>query len=333
MTDILVVAPAFLDWDLGTYVCNILGTQRIDFERFAYRDFAGRAEVNEALLAKAKELRPRIILGLKMGLVETDTIATLKQSGIVVGLWYVDCFDTDIPQQIARLVPQVDVFFVTAKGMVEAYQALSETPVYWVVEGVYLPAFPDLVVPAAQQPLYHSQVAFIGNLLHPPLENSALARRRFNLLAAICERYELKIWGPQGDPRTDDAWGDRCPIIRWPAYNEELVKVCKSADIVLGINTINTVPLYFSNRTYLTLACGGFHLTHYVPQLEEMFTNHEHLVWYHSDEECLELIGTYLRRPEERRRIAHNGQAWVRQNYGMDKQIANIIMILQRFCQ
>ena len=77
---------------------------------------------------------------------------------------------------------------------------------------------------------------------------------------------------------------------------------------MLGLNTINTVELYFSNRVFLTLACGGFHLTHYVPGLETMFTNHEHLVWFHSDDECIEWIAHYLPRPQERNALPHKGE-------------------------
>jgi Glycosyl transferases group 1 len=329
MTDILIVAPAFLDWDLGTYISKILVEKGIDHARFEYRDFDNHVEANRALLAKAADIRPRIILGLKLGVIEPQTIRALRVGGSTVGLWYVDCFDGRVPPEIGRLVPEVDAFFVTARGMVPHYQALGGTPVHWIVEGVHLPSFPEADVPAAQRPLYHSEVAFVGNLLQPPVEDLALARRRFHLLSAVCERFDLKIWGPQGDTRAASVWGDRCPIIRWPAYNEELVKICQSSDIMLGINTINTVPLYFSNRTYLTLASGGFHLTHYVPELEKMFTNGEHLVWYHDDGECLDLIDHYLQRPEERRRIAAAGRTWVQERYGMDRQVMKMIDILE----
>ena len=62
-----------------------------------------------------------------------------------------------------------------------------------------------------------------------------------------------------------------------------------------AVSTRASVERYFSNRTFLTLAAGGFHLTHYVPGLETMFENHRHLVWYRSDEECLELIRLLVR--------------------------------------
>src|SRR5262249_30519406 len=89
-----------------------------------------------------------------------------------------------------------------------------------------------------------------------------------------------------------------------------------------------SVALYFSNRTFLTLACGGFHLTHYVPELERMFTNRRHLVWFHSDDECLDLIRYYLARPRARRAIARAGQRWTRRRYGMRRSWRRILAAL-----
>ncbi len=324
---ILVVAPAFLAWDLGVYVTRLLAARDTEVRPFAYRGLGDRTLANQRLLDVVADYRPDIVLGLKMGLIEPDTVARLRDQGVVVLLWYVDCFTGEIPDQIARLVPVVSAVLTSAKGMLPKYAALSQTPAYWVYEGVYLPAFSEVEVPEAQRGLYGSQIAFIGNVFHPPVADETIALHRYRLLTKVCSRFELKVWGGQGDPDTRQRWQNPCPIIEWPAYHEELVKICTSTAIVLGTNTVNDVELYFSNRTFLTLACGGFHLTHYVPALEEMFTNHHHLVWFHSDEECLDLIDFYLARPDERRRIAAEGKAWVRAHYGMERQVDGILAI------
>jgi spore maturation protein CgeB len=59
-----------------------------------------------------------------------------------------------------------------------------------------------------------------------------------------------------------------------------------------------------------------------------MFRNREHLVWYHSDEECLQLIDYYLERPLLRKRIAACGQRWVRRRYSMKRQVNRILRII-----
>ncbi len=327
-----IVAPSFFEWDLGRYLEQLLAAQGAAVGRFAYRraDAATLAAgaLDAMLLEAAAREGPEIALVLKGAAFDPETFCRLRAQGVFVALWYVDCPSEAIPSAIGGLVPAVDVFFTTAKGMLPRYGALGSTPVHWLVEGAFLPAFPDVEAEPGQRPLYASPLAFVGNLLHPPVPDEALACRRLRLLARLAERFGLKIWGPQGDPETRARWGERCPIVPWPAYHEELVKICRASEVVLGINTVNSIDRYFSNRTYLTLASGGFHLTHYVPGLEHMFTNHEHLVWYRSDDECEELAAHYLARPDERRRIARDGREWVRARYGMERSVERLLDVI-----
>ena len=116
--------------------------------------------------------------------------------------------------------------------------------------------------------------------------------------------------------------------MRWPAYNDECAKVCRGAAVVLGINTVDTVRRYFSNRTFLTLASGGFHVTSYVPGLETMFEHGRHLVWYGSDDECLDLIAYYLAHDDERTRIAEEGRRHVRTRYPLAGQVRRLLAAL-----
>jgi len=297
---------------------------------FAYREATSDDEASEVLVAAARAFRANVLLGLKLERIDPQALQQLRRAGIFVVLWSVDCFDGRIPAWVASQLPAVDLFLTTARGMVGGYQALTAAPVRWVVEGVHLPAFPAVHLDRAMRVTYGSEVAFVGNVLHPPVRDASLARRRLRLLRRVAARYRLKVWGPQGHTLTARAWRSvRAPLIPWPAYNEEFVKVCQASAVVLGINTINTVERYFSNRTFLTLASGGFHVTHYVPGLEEMFENHRHLVWFGSDDECLSLIEHYLRRPRERHAIAREGQRWTRRRYGMNRQLSRILALIE----
>ena len=87
---------------------------------------------------------------------------------------------------------------------------------------------------------------------------------------------------------------------------------------MLGIDKTDQVELCFSNRTWITLGCGGFLLTRYVPGLENIFTNKKHLVWYHNIEECLDLISEYLKEDVEREKIKEEGYRYVHENYTYD---------------
>lgn len=327
---VLVAGPTFRPWDLGTYLQDILKRRGVVSRPFAYRAPTSDDEASEMLVAAARAFRANVLLGLKLERIDPQALQQLRRAGVFVALWSVDCFDGRVPAWVASQLPAVDLFLTTARGMIGRYQALTSAPVRWVVEGVHLPAFPPLRLAPEMRAAYGSEVAFVGNVLHPPVRDTALARHRLRVLRRIAERHRLKVWGPQGHARTARAWRDvPAPLIPWPAYNAELVKVCQASDIVLGLNTINTVELYFSNRTFLTLASGGFHLTHYVPGLEAMFENHRHLVWFDSDDECLSLIDHYLRRPRERQAIAREGRRWTRRRYGMTRQLSRILAMIE----
>ena len=152
---------------------------------------------------------------------------------------------------------------------------------------------------------------------HYPLETSSRPRRdlafiggpgrdgiRAHFLAEIARHFPLQIYG-----KGWDSWRRHYPIldVRRPVGPRGYRRICATTRILLGINQVNNDPLYFSNRTLLTLACRGFHLTHYVPKLETVFRDSEHLAWYEDVDTCLTRIEHFLTRPGERDRIARQG--------------------------
>ncbi len=149
--------------------------------------------------------------------------------------------------------------------------------------------------------------------------------RRATFLAGIAEHFDLEVFGVGWDE-----WRDRYPRlqIRGPVKAPGFRKLCATSSIVLGLNQINDDPLYFSNRTFLTLACRGFHLTHYVPRLETVFRDGEQLAWYLDLDDCLERIDQYLADPQERARIAENGYRIALERHQFSHRIERILDVL-----
>ncbi|MEW6685304.1 MAG: glycosyltransferase [Candidatus Edwardsbacteria bacterium] len=133
--------------------------------------------------------------------------------------------------------------------------------------------------------------------------------------------YNLKIWGYPN-------WSKRLPYQHRFAFNEDFAKVCASAKIMLGTNSHNNLPDYFSDRVFLTLACKGFFLVKYTPGLEHWFTNKEHLVWFHNFEEAFKLIDYYLTHPEQREEIACQGQKYVYKNFTWNRVMEQMLHII-----
>lgn len=146
--------------------------------------------------------------------------------------------------------------------------------------------------------------------------------QRASFLAEVGKRFDTEVFGLHwqrwrhvtGDLRTSS-----------PVDNRGYARICASSRIVLGMNEVNEDLYYFSNRTFLTLACGGFHLTHYVPRLENVFRNRDHLVWYRDEEDALQQIEYWLQRDDERAVIAAGGHAEVLKQHGYFHRMARVL--------
>ena len=178
----------------------------------------------------------------------------------------------------------------------------------------FAPRFHQPVSPRA--PL--RDVAFIGS--------PGRRGQRASFVAEIARHFKTEVYG-----RHWDRWSssDSRLRIRGPISNRAYAKVCATSRIVLGVNEVNDDAYYCSNRTFLTMACGGFHLTHYVPQLENVFQNGRHLLWYRDEEEALELIKQWLPKAEERARIAIAGHAEVMQHHQYYHRVSRILHWLE----
>ena len=176
-------------------------------------------------------------------------------------------------------------------------------------------------------PRYHQPVSS-----RPPVRDVAFigspGRRgqRASFVAEIARHFDTEVYG-----RHWDRWSapDSRLRVRGPISNRAYAKVCATSRIVLGVNEVNDDAYYCSNRTFLTMACGAFHLTHYVPQLENVFQNGRHLLWYRDEEEAIELIKEWLPKAEERARIAVAGHAEVMQHHQYYHRVARILHWLE----
>ena len=123
--------------------------------------------------------------------------------------------------------------------------------------------------------------------------------------------FDLKVYGLNWWLNRESRFFIEPNIYGGTLSYEEMRTAYSSAKIVLGLHSVDTSPTMMSMRTFDVLGCGAFHLTQWTPAIENLFTNHEHLVWSKSSRETVDLVKYYLARPEERQRIARNGQAEV----------------------
>lgn len=88
--------------------------------------------------------------------------------------------------------------------------------------------------------------------------------------------------------------------------------------------TLRTIKSGIPLRCIDVLGAGGFLITNYQKDLEKHFENKKDLVWYHSPDELIELIGYYLTHDEEREEIAANGQKKVLSLFSYEQMLTTI---------
>lgn len=168
----------------------------------------------------------------------------------------------------------------------------------------------------AQRPV--RDVAFIGG--------PGRRGQRASLLARIAREFDTEVYG-----RHWDRWigVHRHLRVSGQVNNKGYSRVCATSRIVLGVNEVNDDAYYCSNRTFLTMACGAFHLTHYVPRLDEVFVHGEHLAYYRDEDDALEQVAKWLPLVNERASIAANGHAEVMTHHQYYHRVARILHWLE----
>jgi hypothetical protein len=209
----------------------------------------------------------------------------------------------------ARLV---DHLFITNKTQIPQLKEMGVKDPSFCMQGCDRDA--HRIIPTNDEK-WVSEVAFIGM---PKPE-------RIELLRAIDKKFHLKTWGAKGK-----RWRDfGLSTIKENIYPRDYAMICSAAKIVLGCDIRYDIECWFSNRTWITLGCGGFLLTNYVPGLETIFTRGVHLEWYRDIEECLELVDYYLKHEDERKKIARAGYEFAHATRTYDVVMDEIISTIE----
>ena len=226
-------------------------------------------------------------------------------------LYYED-MRREVPTSLIQMGMLVDFFLATNKGMLADYKKAGiSRPIYFTGACDRH----DHRMRRAVLPVWKSDVAFIGQ--------ARADESRVVLIRKLAERFNVKVYG-----KNWQTFGIK-PTLKAVAPRSYAL-VCGGAKIILGADITAEVEGYWSNRLWLTLGCGGFFLTAYVRGMEKYFENRRHLVWYHSEAECLSLAEEYLAKPEIRRKIARQGYQRVHERHTFHHFVQRAISLYTR---
>ena len=272
----------------------------------AVRRYLGRYLADKIVRRYVDSFRPDAVV-IFSGDIQDETFEHLR-ARFKTGLLLDDYFPTDAP--VTRFIKKADVFFHTMTGQLEEYRAAGARHAVYLHSGVD----PDWHRRSAPLEAFASDVAFIGAAVYPD---------RIDLIKTLLKEFDIKVYGAGWHKFDIRPARDRIAV-------KQFSTVCSSAKVILGIDKTADRELYFSNRTWFVLGCGGFLVTRYVPGLESIFANHKHLVWYRDTAEAVDQIRFYLRHDAARERIANAGHEFSHQNYPFDRMASNMVEVLFR---
>jgi UDP-glucose 4-epimerase len=172
---------------------------------------------------------------------------------------------------------------------------------------------------ATEQPI---PVSFVGTV-------SRDHQARVDLLAHLCRRTELAVWG-QGV----DALPKHSPIrqrCRGQAWGRQMYQVLHDSRATLN-HHIGIAGKFANNcRLYEATGVGTLLITDWKSNLHELFEPGREVVAYRTQEECVELIQHYLSHEEERASISRAGQQRTLREHTYIQRMQELVAVLKEY--
>lgn len=149
-------------------------------------------------------------------------------------------------------------------------------------------------------------------------------RERVTILNHLAEKYDVKFYTFDKDV---SQLSEAVKVCQGAKYDMEVSNVYRQTKINLNI-TLHCIETGIPQRVFDVMAAGGFLLSNYQEELEELFVDGEDLVIYHNLEELERYVGYYLTHEEERQRIAKNGQEKVLKYHDLHTRMEQVIKIV-----
>ncbi len=237
---------------------------------------------------------------------------------------YHDYIDNDRISVLYETVPydvndvkKMDIVFTSSSKRNKEYQRLGLnsyfTPQYTRLDKFY-PAYDEK---------YKTKLLFIGNVW-----NTSLKRKTVEY--AVRNNIEIDIYGRGWYEMIDEKYYHL--IKGEQIVSDELKYYYSSADIVFNDTRQDMIDNGFiSNRIFDVTACGGFIISDYIKEIEEIFG--DSIPMYKTEEEFVKLIEYYLAHPEERMKKAKKAHEITIKNFGAEVGMKKMSDIMRKYAK
>ncbi len=271
------------------------------------------ARLNKALVHRAKSLRPDLCLVVGGHRVLPETVSGISRIGIKIVLW-----TTDVPidfKNILDAAPNYGHLYCAGTEALDIFKAKGLGSASWLPFACDPSMHTKLELTATDRQLWSCDVVFVGSY-YP---------NRARVLEGIAD-LNLGIWGPYWNklplqsPLKAMATDIKMNYDQW-------VKVYNAAKIAIVVHYEDPlVPCHqVSPKLFEAMACGVFVLTDRQRDVQGLFKDGQHLVFFDGPQDLRTKIEYYLAHEDERRMIAENGYHEVRKAHTYEHRIRSII--------
>ena len=260
-------------------------------------------QLNLALLRRAENLRPDVLLLFRGDQVWPSTLAAIKQRGVYVVGWHNDNpFSSAYPWYIwrhfRRSIPLYDRLYAYRQSNIEDFARAGCTRIGQ-LRSFYLREL-NHPVPVPPTPEYVNGVCFCGHW-EPDGRDDYIA----GLLDA--QDLDFRLWGTLWErsplfPRIERRFGRIGPLYK-ESYNLALNGTKIALVFLSGLNQDT-----YTRRCFEIPAAGTFMLAQYTPDLASMFSEGIEAEYFRTPAEMLSKIRYYLVNELARNQIAAAGR-------------------------
>ena len=250
-------------------------------------------------------MRPDLVYVESARNIEPAVLQRIRSElGIPVTMWFGDtCANDEFVERILNYAPSVTHQVTVDRHVALAAKKRGIINVEFVPFFGYDHYFKPMDVPKTVD------ILFSGKSYHRSFKRYPFAAERLSFVQRVDREFGARLrvvgedWETLGLSNLHPA--------RVPEW--DVNRLNNESRIVLAYDAAN-VDGFTSCRTYHALLGRTFILLRKFPGAERLFINREHLVWFESEQEGIDLLHHYLARPEECDRIARAGYQHVRAN-------------------
>lgn len=278
-------------------------------------------EFNRALVDRAEEFAPELLLVFKGAFVTAESLRRLRALGIRTYCFYPDVSFLAHGPQIPKALPEYDWIFTTKTfGLTDMKTQLGVTRASLIHFGYDPDLHRPVPLSATDRARFECDVSYIGTW--SPKKESLLSE-----LLIRRSQLRLRIWGAQWSRSKSPVLINS--IVGHAVLGEDFVRALRGSRINLSIMSEARQGAskgdQIANRTFTVPACEAFVLHERTDEVLSLFREPEEIVCYGSFDELVAQIDRYLPDEPERTAVARRARDVVRAHHSWDLRIREIL--------